>query len=566
MDTKIQWALYARKSTESEDRQVQSIDDQVAYFTDVARRENLHIAEIITEAKSAKAPDVRPEFNRLVSLVEKGKIQGILCWKIDRLARNPVDGGRIQWLLQKGIIKCIKASDRDHWPDDNALLFAVEQGMANQYVRDLSKNVKRGLYSKADKGWFPGIPPIGYLNTKWREKGNEEIIIDPERFMLVRKMWDFMLTGSYSPMEILRIASTEWKLDTPKRRQDGKKPMAVSYVYKLFSNIFYTGHFHYAGKLYEGKHQPMITLDEFDKVQIFLGNKTPPRPIVHDFPYTGIMRCAGCGAAITASEKRKLVKSTGELKNYTYYHCTRRMGIDDCKAPSVSLKELEDQLETILRENTIGSVFYDLGMQVLASGKGQLNNGREAIYAKQQAYVSELQKKVDRLLSFLLNETIREEEYTKQKKGLEEQITIETAKLGQMDSRLANYDRQIQNAFHFCRAALHALQNGDTQTRRDLLKHLGSNQRINEKKLCVAVFGWFSVIKSGEEKIMAEMERFEPKESNNDKVKALLNHFSPLMCGLVEQVRTEFAKIPNPEVPDLSSWAINSDNKTVPPE
>ena len=135
------WILYARKSTESEDRQIQSIDDQTAYLKEVAHREKLHIAETICEAKSAKAPDVREGFKNLLGLIEKGKVQGILVWKLDRLSRNPIDSARIQWYLQTGKIKCIKTSERNYWPEDNALLFAVEQGMANQYIRDLSKNV-----------------------------------------------------------------------------------------------------------------------------------------------------------------------------------------------------------------------------------------------------------------------------------------------------------------------------------------------------------------------------------------------------------------------------------------
>ena len=98
--------LYARKSTESEDRQIQSIDDQVSYLKEISKREKLHIAEIICEAKSAKAPDVREGFKKLLDMIEKGKVQGILVWKLDRLSRNPIDSARIQWYLQTGKIKC----------------------------------------------------------------------------------------------------------------------------------------------------------------------------------------------------------------------------------------------------------------------------------------------------------------------------------------------------------------------------------------------------------------------------------------------------------------------------
>jgi DNA invertase Pin-like site-specific DNA recombinase len=555
MKTNMQWALYARKSTESEDRQVQSIDDQIKYLTAIAHREGLHIAETMWESKSAKEPENRKEFKRLLTLIEKGQVQGILCWKLDRLSRNPIDSARIQWFLQTGKIKCIKACDRTYLPEDNALVLAVETGMANQYVRDLAKNVKRGLESKAQKGWYPAIPPIGYLNTKKGQKGLEEIIIDPERFHTVRKMWDLMLTGNYTAMEVRRIATTEWKLDTPKRRFDGKRPIAESYIYTLFSNIFYTGNFVYAGKFYEGKHPAMVTMAEFEKMQIILSKKGQPRPKVHDFPFTGIMHCTNCGASITATEKTKLVKSKSELKTYTYYHCTHHVGIDNCYAPPVSLTNLEWQIEKLIRQNSIGKAFYDYGISLLKANEGNQANHYEAIYERQLQYVHDLQKKLDRLLGFLLNETINEEEYGAQKKGVERQLAIEKVKLSQCEAESANYEKYIQNAFIFSRVSLHAFKNGDIQTRREVLASLGSNHQLNDKNLSIDLHSWLAMLKSGEDELLPEIERLELKESNDSNAKGAFNSFSPLMCALVDRVRTELKKSPHPpHIPDLSKW------------
>lgn len=583
MQTNIQWALYARKSTESEDRQVQSIPDQIQYLTAMANREGLHIAETVWESKSAKDPEARKEFKHLLSLIEKGKIQGILCWKLDRLSRNPIDSARIQWFLQTGKIKCIKASDRTYLPEDNALVLAVETGMANQYVRDLAKNVKRGLESKAQKGWYPAIPPIGYLNTKKGQKGMEEIIIDPERFQIVRNMWDLMLTGTYTAMDVHRIATTDWKLDTPKRRCDGKKPIAPGYIYKLFSNVFYTGNFVYSGKFYDGKHPPIVTMAEFEKMQIILGKKGQPRPQAHDFPFTGIMRCPNCGASVTASEKTKLVKSRGELKKYTYYHCTRRVGIDDCHTPPVSLPDLEGQIEKLIRQNAISKQFYDYGVSLLKANEGNQANHNAAIYERQLQAVNDLQKKLDRLLGFLLNETISEEEYGQRKKEVERQLAIEKVKLSQCEAESTNYEKYMENAFTFSRASLHAFTHGDVQTRRDVLASLGSNHQLNGKNLCIDLHSWLTMLKSGEDELLPEMERFELETGNASKAKAAFNSFSPLMCTLVDKVRTanlasndrmeavldrvraEMVKLPTPPtIPDLSAWVKEDGTLTIP--
>ena len=134
--------------------------------------------------------------------IENGKVNAIVTWKLDRLSRNPTDSGRIQQLLQDGKLKHILTSDKSYYPEDNAIVFSVEAGMSNQYIRELAVNTKRGMASKAEKGGKNGVPPIGYLN----DVINKTITIDPDRFELVRILWDKMLTGTYSIAELTRYA------------------------------------------------------------------------------------------------------------------------------------------------------------------------------------------------------------------------------------------------------------------------------------------------------------------------------------------------------------------------
>ncbi|TSA43750.1 recombinase family protein, partial [bacterium] len=123
--------LYARKSTDVEDKQILSIEAQLAELWDIAKREQLNVVEVFVEKKSAKMPG-RPMFGDMMARIQKGEAQGIICWKIDRLARNPVDGGQIQWLLQNGNIAHIQTHDRSYYPADNVLMMSVELGMATE--------------------------------------------------------------------------------------------------------------------------------------------------------------------------------------------------------------------------------------------------------------------------------------------------------------------------------------------------------------------------------------------------------------------------------------------------
>lgn len=206
--SKLNSCLYVRKSTEDKDKQVQSIDDQISAMKQRANSLGVSLPRkgVFKESKSAKAPGVRPEFSRMVDAIREGNFNAIICWSTSRLARNPQEAGIIQQLLQDDILKCIVTNDKIYLPSDNAVVFAVEMGINSQFIRDLMASVRRGMYSKAEKGWRPGVPPIGYKN----DRENKIIIDDPERFDLVRKMWGLMLTGTYTVKNIADIAEKDW--------------------------------------------------------------------------------------------------------------------------------------------------------------------------------------------------------------------------------------------------------------------------------------------------------------------------------------------------------------------
>lgn len=175
--------LYARRSSdESSDKQALSIDSQIDALKRLAKDEGMHIVETLTESRSAKELG-RPVFAEMLRRISKGEANGILCWKLDRLARNMPEGSQVIDMLQRGIIRHIRSHcDGNHYPDDNVLMLAVNFGMANQYSRDLAKNITRGLKTKCDRGWCPGRAPIGYSNSMSKTKGSEMITTDPKCF------------------------------------------------------------------------------------------------------------------------------------------------------------------------------------------------------------------------------------------------------------------------------------------------------------------------------------------------------------------------------------------------
>lgn len=505
MATNLEYFLYARKSSESEDRQVQSVEDQVNRLKELANSTGISIKEILTESKSAKKPG-RPVFAEMLRRIEKGEAKGILCWQINRLSRNPIDSGKISWMLQQGILQSIQTIDRQYLPDDNVLLFNVESGMANQFIIDLRKNTKRGMEGKADRGWLPSRAPVGYLN----ERLEHTILPDPDRFHLVRKMWELMLTGNFSPPKIAEIANKEWGFRTAKTKRAGGGEFATSVIYKMFVNVFYTGMFEWSGRLYKGNHKPMITLEEYDRVQEILGRNGKPRGQTHEFAFTGLIRCAECGSMYTATEKVKTIKKTGESKIYCYYHCTRKKKDINCSQRSpIKLEDLENQIEILLERYTIEPQFQQWALDILNKNNDKEIEDRTKIYEAQHKSLVETQKELDSLTKMRYRELIDDETFVKERDTLKDKIERLKGKLRETENRAAKWLELTERTFSFACYARKEFVKGDLIRKREIFAAFGQNFLIKDRKVFITANEWFMPIEKAYPALEAEFHRLE---------------------------------------------------------
>jgi len=502
-ENKIKYILYARKSSESEDRQVASIQSQIDVLQEIAKQESLEIIDILSESKSAKAPE-RPIFNRMLQRINRGEAQGIICWKLDRLARNPVDGGNISWMLQRGIIKHIKTFERSYYPTDNVLMMSVEFGMANQFILDLSLNTKRGLKAKAEKGIFPAPAPTGYINISGR--GNKTIVPDPERFDLMRKMFELMLTGSYAPPQIAKIANEEWGFRMP----NGKK-MSKSTAYNIFTKSFYYGEFEYpkgSGVWCKGIHKKLITAEEYDKIQIILGKKGKPRPRTHIFAFTGLMRCGECGATITAEEKIKKQKN-GNIHQYIYYHCTKKLN-PNCTQKCVRKEELEKQVLLMLDKIEIPQSFHKWALDELKKDSAKDGENIKKITENKQKEYNNCLKKFDAIIEMRANSELTQEEFMAKKESLAKEKAKLYEILTDTDKRADEWIGKAEKVFSFARDAKTNFKNGTLQQKREILSALGSNLLLKDKILTISIQKPFILIEKMAEEVKAIYSRLEP--------------------------------------------------------
>ncbi|MGC9602385.1 MAG: recombinase family protein [Minisyncoccia bacterium] len=501
-ETKIKYILYARKSTESEDRQVLSIESQIDELKRIADQEGLTIIDVLQESRSAKTLG-RPIFAKMLERISKGEAQGILCWKLDRLARNFIDGGGIIQMLQTGVIQHIRVFDKSYYPQDNVLLMSLELGVANQYSRDLSVNVTRGMKKKAEMGWYPVQPPLGYLNSKIKSKGSNDIYKDPERYDLVRKMWDMMLTGAYRPHQIHEMATEQWGL----RVRSGLK-LSLSNVYHMFANPFYYGAFKWGGEWYQGAHEPMITMEEYDKVQVLLGRKGRPRPKTRTFAFTGTMSCAECGMAITAEEKIKTQKN-GNVHRYTYYHCSKRSQMK-CSQKSVKEKDIINQGLKRLNELEIPDEFHQWAMKWIEQENTKEARTRDATLFLQRKAYDDTVRKLDRYLEMRAREELTEEEYREKKDAaLKEKVRLNDL-LNDMDGRITSWADNMQSAFEFVTQAKDRFEKGPKNQQKAILLALGSNLVLSLQELFMDTEKTLLPMKSLAHEVQGIHERLEP--------------------------------------------------------
>lgn len=548
---KIKYLLYARKSSEENDRQIASIDSQIDELTSLAKQQGLFILDTIVEAQSAKQPG-RPQFNEMLRRIREGEANGILCWKVDRLSRNPIDTGQVQWLLQRGVIQHILTYTNNYYPTDNVIVMGVELGQANQLVLDLSVNVKRGQRKRVGDGFTTGVAPSGYVNAVDIEKGARIVIKDPDRFDLIRKMWELKLTGHYSVKQILKISAEDWGYRTIKRRNTGGKPLSYSGLYQIFRNPFYYGEFEYhkgSGDWKKGSYEPMVTKEEFDRVQFLLSGKVKPRPKNREFAFTGLISCGECKAQVTAEVKNQIIctqckhkfgyenkaecpKCEISLKdmenpvvlNYVYYHCTKQKKGVKCSQKTIRLEALEQSIKDFLGRVHIKQEYLNWALEYLKKNNKKDAEEAQLITLTQQEALKQSTAKLERLLEMRLNNEIDKEQFLVKKEQLIHDKEKYIRYIKNADSGQNARVEKAEKFFEFCHYALYwfedAKKNNDLRKQKEILAYLGSNLTLIDRKLHITPLEPFTILENALHGNMQRSSTFEPKEIVLDKRKS----------------------------------------------
>jgi len=342
-EQKLAYCLYARKSSESDERQAMSINSQVKEMKELAEKEGLVIKKVLTESYSAKTSGCRPIFSKMIENIRQGTFNSILTWAPDRLSRNAGDLGALVDLMDSKKLLTIKTQSQvfTNSPNEKFLLMILcSQAKLENDNRAVS--VKRGIRAKCEMGWRPCMPPLGYYNRAFG--GIKDIVVDPVRGPIVKEMFYRAAYLGYSGRKLKK-----W-LDSINFTTRSGKRVQVSLILSMLKNPFYYGEFEYpigSGKWYKGSHEPLIEKEVFDRVQDKRIGVNKGKWGSKEFAYKKILKCGNCGANIVAEDKFKKLKNGG-FSHHIYYHCSKTLD-NRCGKHYIREEELEEKLVKFIK-------------------------------------------------------------------------------------------------------------------------------------------------------------------------------------------------------------------------
>lgn len=348
--------------------------------------------------------------------------------------------------------------------------------MATKFSDDLSVNVRRGIREHLEQGQWHNYPKLGYL----RDHGTMQVIPDPERFDLVRDIWRLRL-GGVSIQELLLKCRTTWKLTTPKRKKNGGSLLSHSQLYRLLKDPFYAGIMVSQGVSYPGKHQPMITWSEFERVQVgFQHGYHVKTKAALDFTYRGLLSCGACTAAVTAEQK---LNRYGY--QYVYYHCcrkNRRYGY--CSEPSLEQEQLESQFHSFLQSLYLPQDLLELMLEELPRLHATRQQGQNGDEQRLKELIARNQARLRQMRELCADGHITPQEYDEDR----ERYFVQEQHIKEQLTTTENNARLIESLKERLILAHHAVsrfEKGGAVTRRELIKSVSSNLLIKNKTLLI---------------------------------------------------------------------------------
>ena len=301
--------------------------------------------EFVDRGESARSAD-RPELQRLLAYIADHAVDYVIVHKVDRLARSRFDDVTINVALQAAGVKLVSVSENIDETPSGLLLHGIMSSIAEFYSRNLANEVLKGSTEKAKKGGTIGKAPTGYLNVRRIENGREvrTVEIDPVRGPLMVWAFEQYATGQWTTRALLAEVTERGLTSVPGPRQTSK-PLVISNFIRLLKHPYYKGLVCYRGAWYAGRHEPLVSVETWNRVQEVLAakNYAGEKQRVHPHYLKGSVFCGQCGSRLIVSYAKN---RWGRV--YPYFICIgRQQKRTACTQMALRIETVEQLVERV---------------------------------------------------------------------------------------------------------------------------------------------------------------------------------------------------------------------------
>jgi len=471
--------IYTRVSTSRQAEEGYSLNQQEVSCRKLARQKGLQVLKIYREEGASGTTMARPRFQELLSQCSSDKnVKAMIVIHTDRLARNTLEHLTIRTLLKKYQVELISVLQPmlDDSPE-GGLMDVVLAGVNEFYSRDLARKISKGMLQKVVEGWWPIQAPLGYRNIIDPQNPQKSIVeLDPDSSFYITEAFRRFKTGTFSVQKLADELTKEGF-----RTKSGKRP-AESVMFRVLRNIFYTGKIPYNGKVYQGKHKPLIDMETYTEVQkiINLHNKGADRTRKYNFLLNGLLFCRACGSRLTGEQH---IKKSGLV--FRYYRCLGSKAKNKkCLQHFFPMAEIEKQIELWLNGISLSEKYTKslrIALETIAAAQGKTDqNMIKGMENRKQA----IEKKMDRLEDYLLEGVIEEDRMALKYNQLKKEFKNITEQLQQAknpERRLTRED--IEKIVGFVRNLKNIYSRLGKLKKKQLLKAIASKIWIKDGKI-----------------------------------------------------------------------------------
>jgi site-specific DNA recombinase len=381
----VKAVIYLRVSTREQAEEGYSIPAQAGACRRFIAERGWELAdEYVDRGESARTAD-RPQLQAMLArLAEDPGIEALVVHKLDRLARNLEDHAAVRAALREAGVQLHSVTESLEDSASGKLVEGILASIAEFYSANLGQEIRKGLDQKAAQGGWPTKAPFGYRNVRRDGAGRRgESVLEPDQ-QAPLVVWAF---ERYAIGEMSLADLTEHLAEKGLRNRL-RNPPGLSAIHGMLRNPVYAGVVRWKGVEQQGRHQPLVPRELFDKVQCVLDAHSTggERSWKHDHYLKGTLTCGECGSRLYYT----LIKG-----RFGYFRCvghnTRRTGCSQDRY--VPAGDLEQGVEAL----------YE-GVRIPAALKRRLDRVLRTEVAERERHRAEATEVLGRRLRRLANE------------------------------------------------------------------------------------------------------------------------------------------------------------------